>query len=146
MKGIRYLIICIALTLPLLGLGTNNDIVRQTDKNFEGFNNVDWGEVGISAAASGVGSFAAYGVGYGAVQAPLINGIRSPLLKSTLLAPVGSAAGHIAGGTTAGLLSGQNLEMAFGNSTKGLGTSITLGIIPTIDINKAGVIYKIRIK
>ncbi|MDR0404425.1 MAG: hypothetical protein LBH37_01310, partial [Oscillospiraceae bacterium] len=45
-----------------------------------------------------------------------------------IVSPIASGAGHIAGGTTANLITGQNLGDAFGNSFKGIGQSMAIGI------------------
>jgi guanyl-specific ribonuclease Sa len=111
-------------------VGVNNDIVAQTGTNFSGIENVDWGHVGKSAASSAVGGFAGYAAGAWAVNGALsISGtnISSPMLRSLVVAPIASSAGHIAGGTTYGLLDGQSLSEAFNNSFEGLGTSIVMG-------------------
>lgn len=56
-----------------------------------------------------------------------INGFSHPLLDLTVVSAASSAAGHIAGGTTMGLLDGDNLETAFFNSFEGIHKSVGLG-------------------
>jgi len=107
--------------------GTNK-LISQTGKNFEGINNVDWKQVGISSVIGGVAGAAGAGAGYGASNMSfLVNKVSSPVLRSLVVSPIASGAGHIAGGTTANLFAGQNLGEAFANSFKGLGQSMAIG-------------------
>ena len=59
----------------------------------------------------------------------MVNGvaIKSPLLRSVLISPFASGAGHIAGGTVGGLLEGQNLGEALAGSVEGIWESIAMG-------------------
>ena len=112
--------------------GATNDVIRQTGKNFNGIENVDWNSVGISAASGGVAGAVGTGVGMSlsGVNIPInINGtvIESPVVSSFIIGGAASGAGHIAGGTTAGMMYGQSFSDAFGNSFKGLGTSMLVG-------------------
>jgi hypothetical protein len=107
--------------------GTNS-VIAQTGKNFSGFNQVDWEQVGISSAIGGVAGFAGGSAGYAASNASVVvNGISSPALRSAVVSPLAAGAGHIAGGTTANLIAGQNLGDAFTNSFEGLGKSMAIG-------------------
>jgi hypothetical protein len=107
--------------------GTNS-VIAQTGKNFSGFNQVDWGQVGISSAIGRVAGFAGGSAGYAASNASfVVNGISSPALRSAVVSPLAAGAGHIAGGTTANLIAGQNLGDAFANSFEGLGKSMAIG-------------------
>ena len=112
--------------------GATNDVIRQTGKNFNGIENVDWNSVEISAASGGVAGAVGTGVGMSlsGVNIPInINGtvIESPVVSSFIIGGAASGAGHIAGGTTAGMMYGQSFSDAFGNSFKGLGTSMLVG-------------------
>jgi hypothetical protein len=110
--------------------GATNNVIAQTDKNFAGFNNVDWGQVGISTAVGGVSGFAGASAGFAASKIPIsINGttVTSPLLKSAIVSPIAAGAGHVAGGTIANLFAGQNFGDAFSNSFKGIGQSMAIG-------------------
>jgi len=105
-------------------------VIAQTGHNFAGFNNVDWGQVGISTAIGGVSGFAGASAGFAASKIPIsINGttVTSPLIKSAIVSPLASGAGHIAGGTTANLFAGQSLGDAFSNSFQGIGQSMAIG-------------------
>jgi hypothetical protein len=107
--------------------GTNN-IISQTGKNFDGFNKVDWKQVGISSGIGGTAGFAGAGAGYAASNMNfLVNGINSPILRSAIVSPLASGAGHIAGGTAANLFAGQNIGDAFTNSFNGIGQSMLMG-------------------
>jgi len=80
--------------------------------------------------------------GYWAANAKfLVNGFNSPLLRSAVVSPIASAAGHIAGGTTANLFGGQSLNEAFLNSFKGIGQSMlingAIGVGTTIAVSYA---------
>ncbi|MDL2214717.1 hypothetical protein LJC00_00825 [Dysgonomonas sp. OttesenSCG-928-M03] len=56
-------------------IGANNSIVAQTGYNFDGFNQVNWGQVGKSAAVIGVASGVGVIVGGAVSNLPmLING------------------------------------------------------------------------
>ncbi|MDH6344169.1 RHS repeat-associated protein [Parabacteroides sp. PFB2-12] len=109
-------------------VSANNSVVAQTGKNFEGFNKVDWGLVGRHAVIGGVAGAASTSVGYWASTASFtINGIDSPVLRSVVVSPLASGAGHVAGGTTVNLLKNQPLGEAFANSFDGIGQSMAIG-------------------
>jgi RHS repeat-associated protein len=108
--------------------GATNNIIAQTGKNFEGFNQVDWGQVGVSSAIGGIAGFAGGAAGYWAANASfLVNGISSPIARSAFVSTIAAGAGHVAGGTAANLIAGQNLGDAFLNSFKGIGKSMAIG-------------------
>lgn len=48
-------------------------------------------------------------------------------MRSAVISPLASGAGHVAGGTAANLFAGQNLSDAFYNSFDGIGKSIAIG-------------------
>ena len=103
-------------------------ITSQTGKNFSGFGDINWGQVGVSSIVGGAAGFGGGAAGIWASNSSmLVNGISSPLLRSAVVSPLAAGAGHIAGGTTAGLFQGQNLGEAFGNSFKGIGASMAIG-------------------
>lgn len=107
--------------------GTNN-VIAQTGYNFDGFDNVDWTSVGISAAIGGASGFAGSAVGFGLGNAGwMAAGIKSPALRSAIVSPLAAGAGHIAGGTTAGLFAGKSFEDAFNDSFEGLFQSMAIG-------------------
>ena len=111
---------------------STNSVIAQTGKNFSGMNNVDWGQVGKSAIIGGVSGFAGSAAGYWAANSSMLvslggSGVNSPILRSAIVSPLAAGAGHIAGGTTSGLLSGQSFDVAFENSFKGLGNSMLMG-------------------
>jgi RHS repeat-associated protein len=108
--------------------GATNNVIAQTGHNFAGFNNVDWGQVGISSAIGGAAGFAGGSAGYWASNASfLVNGVSSPIARSAIVSPLAAGAGHIAGGTTANLIAGQNLGDAFANSFQGIEKSMAIG-------------------
>ncbi|OAV76278.1 hypothetical protein Barb7_00026 [Bacteroidales bacterium Barb7] len=110
--------------------GATNSVIAQTGTNFSGMNHVDWGQVGVNSAVSGVAGFAGGAAGSLAATSPLqVNGINisSPILKSLFVSPLSAAAGHVAGGTMMNLIAGQNLMEAFTNSFRGLGKSMLIG-------------------
>ncbi len=117
-------------------VSANNSIVAQTGANFEGIEDVDWGKVGKQAVIGGVAGGAGSAAGY----AFLVNGVSSPILRSAVVSPLAAGAGHIAGGTTANLIDGQNLGEAFANSFDGLGQSMAIGGIIGV-ATTAGVSY-----
>jgi hypothetical protein len=105
-----------------------NSVIAQTGENFSGMDNVSWGQVGKSSFIGGVSGFAGSSVGYWATNSSmLVNGINSPILRSAVVSPLASGAGHIAGGTTVGLFQGQSLETSFTNSFDGIGQNMLLG-------------------
>lgn len=57
----------------------------------------------------------------------MVNGVSSPIARSAIVSPLAAGAGHVAGGTTANLIAGQNLGDAFSNSFKGIGQSMAIG-------------------
>jgi hypothetical protein len=121
--------------------GTNS-VIDQTGKNFSGFTDVNWGQVGVNSAIGGVAGFAGGAAGYGASNSSfLVNGVSSPVLRSAVVSPLASGACHLAGGTTANLFAGQSLDVAFANSFKGIGKSMAigtaLGVSATIGVSYA---------
>jgi RHS repeat-associated protein len=109
-------------------VGASNNVVAQTGKNFSGFNDVNWGQVGVNAAVGGVAGAASAGAGIAATNMGfLVNGVSSPILRSAVVSPLAAGAGHVAGGTTANLFMGQNLGDAFSNSFDGIGKSMAIG-------------------
>ena len=123
-------------------VGANNSIVAQTGANFEGLNHISWTEFGRSTLVGGVSGFAGGSVGYWAANSSvLVNNISSPVLRTSIVAPLASGAGHVAGGTAYGLLEGQNLGMAFSNSFSGIGKDMliggAIGVASTIGVSYA---------
>ena len=108
-------------------MATNN-VISQTGKNFSGMNNVDWGNVGSSAIVGGVAGFASGAAGcWASSSSMLVNNANSPILRAAVASPLASGAGHIAGGTTVGLLQGKSFDEAFANSFDGIGKSMLIG-------------------
>jgi RHS repeat-associated protein len=109
-------------------VGATNSVVAQTGHNFSEFNNVNWGQVGVSSAVGGVAGAAGAGAGYWASGASfLVNGVSSPVLRSAIVSPLASGAGHVAGGTTANLFAGQSLGDSFVHSFDGIGGNMAIG-------------------
>jgi RHS repeat-associated protein len=107
--------------------GTNS-VIAQTGNNFSGMNNIDLGQVGQSFIIGAVSGFAGSSAGYWAANSSmLVNGINSPIARSAIVSPLAAGAGHIAGGTTAGMLRGQSFDAAFKNSFDGIGKSMLIG-------------------
>jgi RHS repeat-associated protein len=122
-------------------VGANNSIVAQTGTNFSGFNQVDWGQVGVSGAIGGVAGFVGGATGTWAANTNwLVNGVSHPLAKSAIVSPLAAGAGHIAGGTTANLFAGQSLDNAFANSFKGIEKSMAIGGAIGV-VTTAGIMY-----
>lgn len=112
--------------------GAVNDIIRQTGNNFDGMDSVNWKSVGVSAASGAVagGISAGVGIGLSGSGIPIsVNGspVQSQLTKSFIIGALSGGAGHVAGGTTAGLLWGDSFKDAFVNSFDGLGSSMLMG-------------------
>jgi hypothetical protein len=89
-----------------------------------------------------VSGFAGGAAGYWAANSSmLVNGISSPVLRSAVVSPLAAGAGHIAGGTTAGLIQGQGFNEAFASSFNGLGQSMAfgaaVGVASTIGVSYA---------
>lgn len=123
-------------------IGANNSIVAQTGANFEGFNHISWTEFGRSTLVGGVSGFAGGSVGYWAANSSvLVNNLSNPVLCTSIVAPLASGAGHVAGGTAYGLLEGQSLGMAFTNSFSGIGKDMliggAIGVASTIGVSYA---------
>lgn len=107
-----------------------NDLIIQTDKNFEG--QIDWGHVGYSGvvgAVSGVASFGASSWAVANLSSPIINGfsINNPILSSTINGTVGGAIGGYAGGFTCALMMTGDLKGACKAGLSGLTTGATIG-------------------
>ena len=108
--------------------GATNSIIAQTDKNFKGMDHVDWGKVGKNAAIGGVAGAAGGAAGYYMSNSSLVvNNLNSPFLRSAVVSPISSAAGHVAGGTTAGLLEGHSFHTSFNSSFDGLWQDVVIG-------------------
>jgi hypothetical protein len=117
---------------------STNSVIAQTDNNFQG--TVDWGQVGQQGTIGAVSGFAGGSAGmWAANSSMLVNNIRSPLFRSAVVSPLAAGAGHIAGGTTAGLFQGQSFDVAFSNSFNGIdrsmATGAAIGMSTTIGIN-----------
>ena len=122
-------------------MATNN-VISQTGNNFSGMSNVDWGSVGGSAIVGGVAGFASGAAGCWAATSTMpVNGCNSPIMRAVVGSSLASGAGHIAGGTTAGLLQGKSFNEAFANSFDGLGESMAfgcaIGVTSTIAVSYA---------
>ncbi|MFV0501128.1 MAG: RHS repeat-associated core domain-containing protein, partial [Bacteroidales bacterium] len=123
---------------PLGALGggvlasATNSLVAQTGKNFEGFNKVDWGQVGADATIGGISSIAGYGAGQWAgkgLAGVVINGynITSPVVKGMVGGAIGGAAGGYAGGLVGGYLMTGDLRMAQKTGLNGLVSGLAMG-------------------
>lgn len=126
-----------ALILAGAGAGAltsfNNSIVAQTGKNFIGIEQVDWDVIGkLTISGAVAGAVSAYAGSYVSTSFPLWfnNGtfLTSPIEKAVASSLVASAAGHVVGGTTYGLLAGESLADAFFNSLDGIGQSMAMGV------------------
>ncbi len=120
----------------------NNDIVAQTGENFSGFSKIDWGQTMKSTFVGSVAGAASGATGYWASNASfLVNNVNSPILRSAVVSPLASGAGHLFGGTAAGLLEGYSFGDSFINSFDGLGSSMivggALGVASTIGVSYA---------
>jgi hypothetical protein len=67
----------------------------------------------------------------------LVNNVSSPVLRSAVVSPIAAGAGHIAGGTAAGLFQGRKFGEAFANSFDGIGRSMAIGVASTIGVSYA---------
>jgi hypothetical protein len=76
--------------------------------------------------------------GYWAANSSMpVNNVSSPVLRSAVVSPIAAGAGHIAGGTAAGLFQGQKFGEAFANSFRGIGQSMAIGVATTIGVSYA---------
>ncbi len=110
----------------------NNSLVAQTGENFNGIEQVNWNTVGkLTISGAMAGAVSAY-VGSSVITSmPLsFNGtiLTSPIEKTVASSLVASAAGHVVGGTTYGMLSGESFEDAFLNSLDGIWQSMAMGV------------------
>jgi hypothetical protein len=82
----------------------------------------------LFAFLSLVSGFAAGAAGYGAANSSmLVNNLDNAILRSTVVSPLAAGAGHVVGGTVAGLFQGQKLGEAVINSFDGFGRSMVIG-------------------
>jgi hypothetical protein len=66
--------------------------------------------------------------GYWAANSSMpVNNVYNPVLRSAIVSPLASGAGHVAGGTTVNLFAGQSLGNSFVNSFDGIGKNMTIG-------------------
>lgn len=106
----------------------NNEMVAQTGADFTSDGNINWDNVWMSTVSGAVAGAASGAVGSWASSANItVNGMSSPLLNSAVTSTMSAGAGHIAGGTSYNLMSGQGLSEAFQNSLYGVGKSMLLG-------------------
>jgi hypothetical protein len=81
-------------------VGVNNDIVRQTGQNFDGFQNVDWNQAGKSALVSAAAGGAGYAVG-GALAGSkwfTVNGVGKSMLWDATVSSINTTANSLANG------------------------------------------------
>lgn len=140
-----------ALAIALGGgalMGATNNVIGQTG-NGVGFNQVNWGQVGTSAAVGGISGVAGYGAGSWAsnnLASPLINSmsVQSPVLAGMINGTISGAVGGYAGGFTGGLLFTGDVAAAnqYGLSGMKLGASLGGGVGAAssyYNANKAGI-------
>ncbi len=107
---------------------STNSVIAQTGENFSGMNQVNWGLVGKQGGIGAISGFAGSAAGtWAANSSMLVNGVNSPILRSAIVSPIASGAGHVAGSTAYGLFEGQSLGQSFSGSFNGLGQSMALG-------------------
>ena len=119
-----------------------NSVISQTGKNFSGMENVKWGDVGKAGLVGGASGFMGSAAGYWAASSSLlVNGVNSPFLRSAIVSPLAAGVGHVAAGTTAGMINGENFDKAFANSFDGIWKSMLVGggvgIASTVALNFA---------
>lgn len=113
-------------------ISATNNIVQQTN-NQVGINDINWGQVGISAGVGTLSGAAGYGVGNWAssnIGNAIVNGtnIISPVVSGMVKGAIGGAAGGYAGGFTAGfLISGGDLQAGIDAGWAGLKTGVAIG-------------------
>ena len=112
--------------------GATNSLISQTGKNFSGFNNVNWGQVGLNAGVGGIAGIAGYGAGQWAsnnIGNVLINGfnIASPVLKGAISGAIGGAAGGYAGGFVGGYIMTGDASLAHQSGMNGLWMGMGIG-------------------
>ena len=106
----------------------NNEMVAQTGANFESDGSINWDNVWRSTVSGTVAGAASGAVGSWVSTANItVNGISSPLLNSAVTSTVSAGAGHIVGGTSYNLMSGQGFTEAFQNSLYGIWQSMLMG-------------------
>lgn len=123
-------------------ISANSSLVEQTGSNYSGFNNVNWGQVLNNSAIGAVSGFASGATGFWATKLTTpVNSFNNPLFRSLVVSTVASGAGHIAGGTSSGLLQGEDFKTALANSREGLGKSFaigaTIGVVSTLGVSYA---------
>ena len=107
---------------------STNSIIEQTG-NGTGLGDVHWGRVGEGALIGAVTGFAGGASGHWAANSSmLMGGFDSPLSRVLTVAPLTATAGHLAGGTTAGVLRGKSLDDAFTDAVDGVGPSMLMGM------------------
>ncbi len=113
-------------------IGATNNIISQTG-NGVGIGDVNWGQVGLSAAVGGVAGIAGAGAGKFATNKlgnAIVNGmqIKSPMLSQGINGMIGGAVGGYAGGFTSGFLfSGGDLNAGFQGGWSGLKSGAIIG-------------------
>lgn len=144
--GVGASIYAVAGTAAAGGAATSatNSIIAQTGENFKGFEDVDWGRVGECSIVGGVAGAASGVAGYYASFASwTFNGmeIKSPVIRSAISSTLASGAGHVAGGTTMGLLKGNSLGSSIVNSFDDIGKDIliggSIGVASTVGVSYA---------
>ena len=106
----------------------NNEIVAQTGADFTSEGDINWDNVWMSTVSGIVAGAASGAVGSWVSSANItVNGISSPLLNSAVTSTMSAGAGHIVGGTSYNMLSGQGFSEALQNSLYGVGKSMLMG-------------------
>ncbi|MGM9739893.1 MAG: RHS repeat-associated core domain-containing protein [Candidatus Cryptobacteroides sp.] len=106
----------------------NNELVAQTGANFSSTGTINWDNVWRSTFSGAIAGGASGAMGSWASSFRFtINGISSPVLNSAVTSSLAAGAGHIVGGTSYNLMSGQNFSEAFQNSLQGVWKSALMG-------------------
>ncbi len=114
--------------------GATNNLIAQTEKNFSGFNKVNWGQVALSSGIGGVAGIAGYGAGSWAANnlgGIVVNGFQinsQSVWAQSIYGTIGGAGGGYAGGFTGAFIMTGDFKTAHQAGLSGMRFGAAIGV------------------